>query len=150
MGCGSSKPEYMPPAKPVDLRSAKPLTNAKPGPYVPRLESYMVERHPVDENLPGTHYRRASSIQRHVNKAPLITPDIKEIKSRKRYPKRYNNEEKTPGKPGVTHQLFTIDPSMTLYEFPAKSFPYDQQNSKGGLIGKSKQEARDMKGIRGP
>lgn len=127
MGCGSSQPENLPPAKPMNL------------------QSYVIERHPHDENLDGRHYRRVASIQRHLNKAPIIHPEVKTKKNSKRYPKKYNNRETVPGSQ-AQYKLFQVDTALTLYEFPAKSFPYDQQNSQGKTKNKTREESREIKG----
>jgi hypothetical protein len=52
-----------------------------------------------------------------MDRSPAPTAESRK-KNNKRYPKRYND----------TEQLFK-EPS--LYEYPTKSWPYDQQNTKG-------------------
>ncbi|KAB5546918.1 hypothetical protein GE09DRAFT_194913 [Coniochaeta sp. 2T2.1] len=129
MGCGSSKGEALPQPKPVPKK----------------LEAYRVERHPTNDAIPGVTYRRASSIQRHIDAAPPIPPGLKDKKNNNRYPKKYNNKEKVP-KTNAEIQLFHVDTSLTLYEYPSKTFPYDKQNYKGGIYGMTAEQSRREKG----
>jgi hypothetical protein len=97
----------------------------------PTVQSYLIRRNPLEDELPGgPHYRRHSSIQRHIDKAPVIDRTKAKKRNNARYPKQYQNKDKdVHGRP-----LFHVGTDMTLYEFPSHSFPYQKQNCRGTIL----------------
>ncbi|KIA75772.1 hypothetical protein HK57_00458 [Aspergillus ustus] len=80
--------------------------------------AYRINRGRTENDPNAYHLRTRASIQRHMDHSPAPT-DQSRKKGNKRYPKRYNDNE----------NLFQAEPS--LYEYPSKSWPYNQQNAKG-------------------
>ena len=75
-----------------------------------------------DDSPHGYHDRRRSSVQRHLDKAPAPIPRP----NGSRYPKEYQNRsEEYPS-------------GITYYEYPTMDYPWGQQNYKGKVKRKNK------------
>ncbi|KAL2841844.1 hypothetical protein BJY01DRAFT_249340 [Aspergillus pseudoustus] len=94
-----------------------PSQKVIPKTYIASEPAYRINRGRNENDPSAYHLRTRASIQRHLDHSPAPTAESRK-KGNKRYPKRYNDRE----------NLFR-EPS--LYEYPSKSWPYNQQNAKG-------------------
>jgi hypothetical protein len=81
------------------------------------FQAYRIDR-AIDDGA-GRHYRRRSSVERHLAAAP----PIREGHGGHRYPKHFRNKE----------ELFSGGES--LFEFPTMDYPYHLQNARGHILG---------------
>lgn len=110
-------------------------------------QAYRVERDRENEYIEGLHFRRHSSIQQHLDKAPVITDAVREYAKSahpKKYPKEYHNKEKD--ELGQEYSLFVKGDPPTFYEYISNDFPYAEQNNRGKIKDLTKDQTRAKKG----